>query len=141
MLTNYPLASNIFSAKRQHTEVRATAVIASPEIACNMRKIAQFGDLQLRLGRAEPVLLTSWLAGRGAGGQTFTVSSQCSAVGPRPEVVHNAALAVIPNAEGDVWLADGHSVFHSTDGGAGWAWLRVTASIRARPPLPWSSRA
>ena len=35
-----------------------------------------------------PVPLTSWLAGHGAGGQTFTVGSQCSAVGPRPEVVH-----------------------------------------------------
>ena len=53
MRTNYPLASNIFSAKRQHTEFCATAVIASLEIACNMRKISQLGDLQLWLGRAE----------------------------------------------------------------------------------------
>jgi hypothetical protein len=52
MLTNYQLASNIFSAKCQHSEVHAVAVIASPEIAINMRKIAQLGDLQVRLGRA-----------------------------------------------------------------------------------------
>jgi hypothetical protein len=44
------LASNIFSAKCQLSEVRAAAVIVSPEIASNMRKIAQLGDLQLRPG-------------------------------------------------------------------------------------------
>jgi hypothetical protein len=53
MLTNSPLASNIFSAKCQHSEVRTAAVIACPEIASNMRKIAQLGDLQLRLGRTD----------------------------------------------------------------------------------------
>jgi len=63
------------------------------------------------------------------GGQTFTVSSQFSAAGARPEFVSNSSLAVNPNAEGDVWLADGHSVFHSLDGGATWTKLNVTGSI------------
>ncbi|WP_442882051.1 WD40/YVTN/BNR-like repeat-containing protein, partial [Devosia sp.] len=63
------------------------------------------------------------------GGQTFTDSSQFSTLGPRPEFVTNASLAVNPNTEGDVWLADGHSVFHSLDGGATWTKLGVTESI------------
>jgi xyloglucan-specific exo-beta-1,4-glucanase len=68
------------------------------------------------------------------GGQTFTVSSQFSATGPRPEFVTNASLAVNPYAEGDVWVADGHSVFHSLDGGMTWTKLSVTGSIWGSHP-------
>ncbi len=39
------------------------------------------------------------------------------------------SLAVNPNAEGDIWLTDGHSVFHSLDSGATWTKLEVTASV------------
>jgi hypothetical protein len=52
-LTNSPPGSNIFSAKGQHSEVRAAAVIDSPDIASNMQKIAQLGDLQLWLGQMD----------------------------------------------------------------------------------------
>ncbi|SFV00957.1 sialidase family protein [Pseudoduganella namucuonensis] len=72
------------------------------------------------------------------GGHTFTVSSQFSAAGPRPEFVHNTSLAVNPNAEGDVWVADAHNVFHSTDGGATWTKLGVTGSIwGSHPTSEW----
>jgi xyloglucan-specific exo-beta-1,4-glucanase len=39
------------------------------------------------------------------------------------------AIAVNPNAEGDVWLVDGHSIFHSLDSGVSWTKLDVTASV------------
>ena len=72
------------------------------------------------------------------GGKTFTVSSQFSAVGARPEFYQNASVAVNPNAEGDVWLADAHSVFHSTDGGVTWKKLGVTGSIwGSHPTTEW----
>ncbi len=69
------------------------------------------------------------------GGQTFTVSSQFSAAGARPEFVSNSSLAVNPNAEGDVWLADGHSIFHSLNGGVTWTKLNVTGSIWGSHPV------
>lgn len=72
------------------------------------------------------------------GGKTFTVSSQFAALGARPEFFHNASLAVNPKAEGDVWLADAHSIFHSTDGGVTWKKLEVTGSIwGSRPTTEW----
>jgi xyloglucan-specific exo-beta-1,4-glucanase len=69
------------------------------------------------------------------GGHTFTVSSQFSAAGARPEFVSNTSLAVNPNAEGDVWVADAHSVFHSPDGGATWTKLSATGSIWGSHPI------
>jgi len=71
------------------------------------------------------------------GGHTFTESSQFSTLGPRPEFVSNTSLAVNPNAEGDVWVTDSHSIFHSLDGGATWTKLSVTASIWGDHPT-WS---
>ncbi len=72
------------------------------------------------------------------GGHTFTVSTQFSAAGARPEFVSNTSLAVNPNAEGDVWLADAHSVFHSLDGGVTWTKLSVTGSIwGSHPTSEW----
>ncbi|MEO5932397.1 MAG: dockerin, partial [Duganella sp.] len=71
------------------------------------------------------------------GGHTFTLSSQFSTLGPRPEFISNTSLAVNANAEGDVWLADSHSIFHSLDGGATWTKLSVTESIWGDHPT-WS---
>ena len=71
------------------------------------------------------------------GGHTFTLSSQFSTLGPRPEFISNTSLAVNANAEGDVWLADSHSIFHSLDGGATWTKLSVTESIWGDNPT-WS---
>ena len=36
-------------------------------------------------------------------------------------------MAVNPNAEGDIWVADGFSILHSTDSGVTWTRLNVTA--------------
>jgi photosystem II stability/assembly factor-like uncharacterized protein len=36
---------------------------------------------------------------------------------------------VNPNVEGDVWLADGNAVYHSTDSGATWTKLSNFASV------------
>ena len=40
-------------------------------------------------------------------------------------------LAVNPNAEGDVWLADGDNVYHSTDSGVSWTKLTTMSSVPA----------
>ncbi|MEJ2419481.1 MAG: hypothetical protein P8Y45_21665 [Exilibacterium sp.] len=40
------------------------------------------------------------------------------------------------NAEGDIWLVDGHSVFHSLDSGMTWTKLEVTASVYGSNPWP-----
>jgi xyloglucan-specific exo-beta-1,4-glucanase len=71
------------------------------------------------------------------GGHTFTESTQFSTLGPRPEFISNTSLAVNPNADGDVWLTDSHSIYHSLDGGATWTKLSVTASIWGDHPT-WS---
>lgn len=67
------------------------------------------------------------------GGRTFTASGNFNTSSPRPESFGTTAMAVNPNAEGDVWLTDGHSVYHSLDSGVTWKKLTVTASI-------WGSR-
>jgi hypothetical protein len=63
------------------------------------------------------------------GGRTFTASAGFAALGARAEFFNNTSMAVNPNAEGEVWVADGHTIYHSTDAGATWKKLSVTASI------------
>jgi xyloglucan-specific exo-beta-1,4-glucanase len=63
------------------------------------------------------------------GGHTFTASNQFTSLGVRPEFFGTASMAVNPNAEGDVWLVDGHSIFHSLDSGVTWTKLDAAASI------------
>jgi len=46
------------------------------------------------------------------------------------------ALAVNPNAEGDVWLADGNTVYHSLDSGTTWTKLANFASIMGSNAWP-----
>jgi photosystem II stability/assembly factor-like uncharacterized protein len=46
---------------------------------------------------------------------------------------YNTSLAVNPNAEGDLWLADGDAVYHSTDSGATWTKLTNFASTWGTP--------
>ena len=48
----------------------------------------------------------------------------------------NTSLAVNPNAEGDLWLADGNAVYHSVDSGATWTKLSQFASIMGSNPWP-----
>ena len=65
------------------------------------------------------------------GGHTFTLSQGSVAAGLAPNYFANTSLAVNPNAEGDLWLADGNTVYHSTDSGATWTKLSNFASIFA----------
>ena len=51
------------------------------------------------------------------GGHTFTLSQGSVAAGLAPNYFANTSLAVNPNAEGDLWLADGNAVYRSVDSG------------------------
>jgi xyloglucan-specific exo-beta-1,4-glucanase len=63
------------------------------------------------------------------GGHTFTLSQGSVNAGLAPNYFGSTSLAVNPNAEGDLWLADGNTVYHSTDSGATWTKLSHFASI------------
>jgi photosystem II stability/assembly factor-like uncharacterized protein len=62
------------------------------------------------------------------GGKTFTESTDPNLT-PVASGYSMTSIAVNPNAEGDVWLIDGHSVFHSLDSGVTWEKLMVTQSV------------
>jgi hypothetical protein len=68
------------------------------------------------------------------GGHTFTESATFKATNPMVTSFVNVSVAVNPNVEGDVWLADGNAVYHSTDSGVTWKKLGNFASI-------WGSNA
>jgi hypothetical protein len=61
------------------------------------------------------------------GGHTFTLSS--GAANLRANPFGATSLAVNPNVEGDLWLADGNTVYHSVDSGASWTRLNNFASL------------
>jgi xyloglucan-specific exo-beta-1,4-glucanase len=63
------------------------------------------------------------------GGHTFTLSQGSVAAGLRANPWWATSLAVNPNAEGDLWLADGNAVYHSVDSGTTWIKLDNFASI------------
>ncbi len=70
------------------------------------------------------------------GGHTFTLSQGSVAAGLAPGYFSNNSLAVNPNAEGDLWLADGNAVYRSVDSGATWTKLSQFASILGGNPWP-----
>jgi hypothetical protein len=57
------------------------------------------------------------------GGHSFAPSAGAAAANLAPNAWWATSLAVNPNAEGDLWLADGNSVYHSVDSGASWTKL------------------
>jgi xyloglucan-specific exo-beta-1,4-glucanase len=63
------------------------------------------------------------------GGHSFTLSQGSVAAGLAPNGSLLTSVAVNPNAEGDIWLADGNAVYHSLDSGATWTKLSNFASI------------
>ncbi|MGM9489256.1 dockerin [Ideonella sp. YS5] len=72
------------------------------------------------------------------GGQTFTLSQGSVAAGLRANAFGSTSLAVNPNAEGDLWLADGNTVYRSVDSGATWARFDNFASLWGdREPWQW----
>ncbi|HEX5682588.1 MAG TPA: dockerin [Ideonella sp.] len=62
------------------------------------------------------------------GGHTFTLSAGSVAANLAPDAWWTTSLAVNPNAEGDLWLADGNAVYRSVDSGATWTKLHHFAS-------------
>jgi xyloglucan-specific exo-beta-1,4-glucanase len=70
------------------------------------------------------------------GGHTFTLSQSPVVAGLIPTYFSKTSLVVNPNAEGDVWLADGNAVYHSVDSGATWMKLSQFASIMGSNPWP-----
>jgi hypothetical protein len=64
-------------------------------------------------------------------GHTFTLSQGAASLNLPPNGWWATSLVVNPNAEGDVWLADGNTVYHSTDSGATWTKLSGFATVAA----------
>jgi hypothetical protein len=59
------------------------------------------------------------------GGHTFTESPTFSNSGTALNQFYQTSIAVNPFAEGDLWVADGFNLMHSTDAGA--TWTKVAA--------------
>ncbi|GJI99919.1 carbohydrate-binding protein [Duganella rhizosphaerae] len=62
------------------------------------------------------------------GGHTFTESAAFAANSWTADF-YATSVAVNPNAEGDIWVADGKSILHSLDSGATWTRLSAAAPI------------
>jgi hypothetical protein len=65
------------------------------------------------------------------GGHTFTLSQGSVNANLAPNAYWITSMVANPNAEGDLWLADGNAVYHSTDSGASWTKLNGFASVAA----------
>jgi len=65
------------------------------------------------------------------GGHNFTLSQGSVSANLAPNFFGDTSLAVNPNVEGDLWLADGNAVYHSTNSGASWTKLSGFATIPA----------
>ncbi|MCE4536946.1 dockerin [Pelomonas sp. P7] len=81
------------------------------------------------------------------GGKTFTKSTDPTlASGLSFQSYLSSWLAVNPYVEGDVWLTNGHNVFHSTNSGLTWTKLTTMSSVPANfnqyqgPTLQGASR-
>jgi xyloglucan-specific exo-beta-1,4-glucanase len=78
-----------------------------------------------------------WTGARGQfyystdGGKIFTKSTDATLGRLRWHQFTTTWLAVNPNAEGDVWLADGDNLYRSTDSGVSWTKLSNMASTPA----------
>ncbi|HLO77089.1 MAG TPA: sialidase family protein, partial [Magnetospirillum sp.] len=57
------------------------------------------------------------------GGHTFALSAGSVSVGLAPNAFWTTSIVVNPHAEGELWLADGNTVYHSVDSGATWTKL------------------
>ncbi|WP_413705888.1 dockerin [Ralstonia sp. Ralssp110] len=73
----------------------------------------------------------SWQRGKvyvsNDGGHTFTLSQGSVNANMAWNSWWDTSMAVNPNAEGDIWLADGTAVYHSVDSGATWTKLNAFA--------------
>jgi len=70
------------------------------------------------------------------GGHTFALSQGSVSAGLAPNGWWTTSMAVNPNVEGDIWLADGNAVYHSVDSGASWTKLGAFSSVRGSNAWP-----
>jgi hypothetical protein len=68
------------------------------------------------------------------GGSTFTQSTSPALASLRCNSYQTTSLAVNPYVEGDVWLADGNSLYHSVDSGLTWTKLTTMESVWGANP-------
>ncbi|WP_229417291.1 dockerin [Massilia sp. Root418] len=71
------------------------------------------------------------------GGHTFTERSAFPGSGTAVGEFSVTSIAVNPNTEGDIWVADGQSIMHSDDAGVSWTKLSAAAPIWGKNPT-WS---
>jgi photosystem II stability/assembly factor-like uncharacterized protein len=65
------------------------------------------------------------------GGHNYTLSQGSVSANLAPNAYWTTSMVVNPNVEGDLWLADGEALYHSTDSGATWTKLSGFASVAA----------
>nr|WP_297389685.1 sialidase family protein [uncultured Roseateles sp.] len=70
------------------------------------------------------------------GGHSFTLSQGSVTAALAPNGWWVTSMAVNPNAEGDLWMADGNAVYHSVDSGATWQKLSQFASVQGSNAWP-----
>lgn len=63
------------------------------------------------------------------GGHTFTQSTNSVIASLHHNMTYQTSMVVNPNAEGDVWIADGENLYHSTDSGQNWVKLTTMSSV------------
>ena len=70
------------------------------------------------------------------GGHSFALSQGSVTAALAPNGWWVTSMAVNPNAEGDLWMADGNAVYHSVDSGATWQKLSQFASVQGSNAWP-----
>jgi hypothetical protein len=65
------------------------------------------------------------------GGHNYTLSQGSVSANLAPNAYWITSMVVNPNAEGDLWLADGNAVYHSTNSGTSWTRLNGFATVAA----------
>ena len=70
------------------------------------------------------------------GGHSFALSQGSVTASLAPNGWGVTSMAVNPNVEGDIWLADGNALYRSVDSGASWQKLSQFASVQSGNPWP-----
>ena len=75
------------------------------------------------------------------GGHTFALSQGSVSANMGPNFFSSSSMVVNPNAEGDVWVADGNAVYHSTNSGSTWTKVGnfATVSVNGVPQFMGAS--
>jgi hypothetical protein len=63
------------------------------------------------------------------GGHNYTLSKGSVSANMHADAYFVTAMVVNPNVEGDIWVSDGYTVYHSVDSGATWTKINNFASL------------